>query len=107
MTLDGLEALEANQPHQGTRRQAKLHVIRFADDFIITVSKAVPRNFEPDVVNFLADEKRPDANMAADLSGIHRLRHAWRLPNGVFSSCREKITNLNWLEEPSHYQAGQ
>jgi hypothetical protein len=32
--LDGLEAAVANQPHRGTKRQAKLHLIRFADDFV-------------------------------------------------------------------------
>jgi hypothetical protein len=32
MTLDGLEAAIANQPHRGTKRQSKLHLIRFADD---------------------------------------------------------------------------
>jgi RNA-directed DNA polymerase len=34
MALDGLEAVIANQPHRGTKRQAKLHLIRFADDFV-------------------------------------------------------------------------
>jgi RNA-directed DNA polymerase len=36
LTLDGLEATIANLPHRGTKRQAKLHLIRFADDYVIT-----------------------------------------------------------------------
>jgi RNA-directed DNA polymerase len=32
MVLDGLEATIACQPHRGTKEQAKLHLIRYADD---------------------------------------------------------------------------
>jgi RNA-directed DNA polymerase len=32
LTLDGLEALIDRLPHRGTKRQAKLHLVRFADD---------------------------------------------------------------------------
>jgi RNA-directed DNA polymerase len=57
MTLDGLEATVASQPHQGTKRQAKLHLIRFADDFVITgSSKALlGEDIEPGVVDFMAE----------------------------------------------------
>jgi RNA-directed DNA polymerase len=56
MTLDGLEAVIANQPHRGTKRQAKLHLIRFADDFVIIgSSKALlEEDIEPGVVGFMA-----------------------------------------------------
>jgi RNA-directed DNA polymerase len=56
MALDGLEAAVTNQPHRGTKRQAKLHVIRFADDFVITgSSKALlGEDIEPGVIDFLA-----------------------------------------------------
>lgn len=57
MTLDGLEAAIANQPHRGTKRQAKLHLIRFADDFVITGSSQalLGEEIEPGVVAFLAE----------------------------------------------------
>jgi RNA-directed DNA polymerase len=57
MALDGLEAVVANQPHRGTKRQAKLHLIRFADDFVITgSSKALlEEDIQPGVVDFLAE----------------------------------------------------
>lgn len=57
MTLDGLEAAIANQPHRGTKRQAKLHLIRFADDFIITGSseELLGEDIQPGVVDFLAE----------------------------------------------------
>ena len=57
MALDGLEATIANQPHRGTKRQAKLHLIRFADDFVITGnSKALlGEDIEPGVVQFMAE----------------------------------------------------
>jgi RNA-directed DNA polymerase len=56
-TLDGLETVIANQLHRGTKRQAKLHLIRFADDFVITgSSKALlSENIEPGVVAFMAE----------------------------------------------------
>jgi RNA-directed DNA polymerase len=38
MTLDGLEAAIAKQPHRGTKKQSKLHLIRFADDYVVTGS---------------------------------------------------------------------
>jgi RNA-directed DNA polymerase len=55
MTLDGLEAVIANRPHRGTKRQAKLHLIRFADDFVVTgSSKALlGEDIKPGVVDFL------------------------------------------------------
>ena len=57
MTLDGLEATIANQPHRGTKRQAKLHLIRFADDFVVTGSskELLKDDIEPGVVDFLAE----------------------------------------------------
>jgi RNA-directed DNA polymerase len=57
MTLDGLEAAIANQPHQGTKRRAKLHLIRFADDYVVTgSSKALlGEDIEPGVVEFLGE----------------------------------------------------
>jgi RNA-directed DNA polymerase len=57
MTLDGLEGTIANRPHRGTKRQAKLHLIRFADDFVITgSSKALlGEDIEPGVVGFIAE----------------------------------------------------
>jgi RNA-directed DNA polymerase len=57
MTLDGLEAVIANQPHRGTKRQAKLHLIRFADDYVVTgSSKALlQEDIEPGVVEFLGE----------------------------------------------------
>ena len=56
MTLDGLETAIANRPHRGTKRQAKLHLIRFADDFVITGSSKVllREDIEPGVVEFMA-----------------------------------------------------
>jgi RNA-directed DNA polymerase len=55
--LDGLEATIINQPHRGTKRQAKLHLIRFADDFVITgSSKTLLReDIEPGVVAFMTE----------------------------------------------------
>lgn len=57
LTLDGLEATVANQPHRGTKRQAKLHVIRYADDFVITGSskELLHEDIEPGVEDFLAE----------------------------------------------------
>lgn len=57
MTLDGLEAAVGSQPHRGTKRQAKLHLIRFADDFVITGSSQVllEEDIQPGVVAFLAE----------------------------------------------------
>jgi RNA-directed DNA polymerase len=55
MALDGLEAAIANQPHRGTKRQAKLHLIRFADDYVVSGSCKVllGEDIEPGVVQFL------------------------------------------------------
>ena len=57
MTLDGLEGAIAKQPHRGTKRQAKVHLIRYADDFAITGnSQALLReDIEPGVVAFMAE----------------------------------------------------
>ena len=57
MALDGLEQAIADQPHRGTKSQAKLHLIRFADDFVITgSSKALlSEDIEPCVVAFMAE----------------------------------------------------
>ena len=57
MALDGLEAAIANQTHRGTKRQAKLHLTRYADDFIITGSSKglLGEDIEPGVVAFLAE----------------------------------------------------
>jgi RNA-directed DNA polymerase len=55
MTLDGMEAAIAAQPHRGTKRQAKLHLIRFADDYVVTGSSMalLQEDIEPGVVAFL------------------------------------------------------
>lgn len=57
LTLDGLEATVANQPHRGTKRQAKLHFIRYADDFVSTGSskELLHEDIEPGIVDFLAE----------------------------------------------------
>ncbi|NIO69563.1 MAG: group II intron reverse transcriptase/maturase [Anaerolineae bacterium] len=57
MTLDGLEAVIADQPHRGTKRQAKLHLIRFADDFVITggSKELLGEDIEPGIVDFLVE----------------------------------------------------
>jgi RNA-directed DNA polymerase len=57
MTLDRLEAAIANQPRRGTKRQAKLHLIRFADDFVTTGSSKplLSEDIEPGVVAFMAE----------------------------------------------------
>jgi RNA-directed DNA polymerase len=57
MALDGLEVTIANQPHRGTKRRAKLHLIRFADDYVVTGScKALlGEDIEPGVVEFLGE----------------------------------------------------
>ncbi|MDY7077225.1 MAG: group II intron reverse transcriptase/maturase [Chloroflexota bacterium] len=57
MALDGLEAVIAALPHRGTKRQAKLHLIRFADDFVITGSSEalLSEDIEPGVVTFMAE----------------------------------------------------
>ncbi len=56
MVLDGLEATIAALPHRGTKRQAKLHLIRFADDFVITgnSSALLGEDIEPGVIEFMA-----------------------------------------------------
>lgn len=56
MTLDGLEAAIARQPHRGTKRQAKLHLVRFADDFVVAGSSKVllEEDIAPGIVDFLA-----------------------------------------------------
>ena len=56
LTLDGLEAAIVQQPHRGTQRQAKLHYIRFADDFVICGSSPalLGEDIQPAVVDFLA-----------------------------------------------------
>jgi len=54
LTLDGLEAAIANQPHRGSKRQAKLHLIRFADDYVITASsQELLEDIAPGVEEFL------------------------------------------------------
>jgi RNA-directed DNA polymerase len=55
LTLDGLEAAIANQPHRESKRQAKLHLIRFADDFVITgISRELlEEDIAPGVEEFL------------------------------------------------------
>jgi len=57
MTLDGMEERIENQPHRGTKRQAKLHLIRFADDFIITGSskELLEEDIQPGVVEYLGE----------------------------------------------------
>lgn len=57
MTLDGLEQVVADQPHRGTKQQAKLHVIRFADDFVITGNSRalLKEDIEAGVIDFLAE----------------------------------------------------
>ena len=55
LTLDGLEAAIANQPHRGTKRQATLHIIRFADDYVITGNsrELLEEDIAPGVEEFL------------------------------------------------------
>jgi len=55
LTLDGLEAAIANQPHRETKRQAKLHLIRFADDYVITGNspELLEEDIAPGVEEFL------------------------------------------------------
>jgi RNA-directed DNA polymerase len=55
LTLDGLEAAIANQPHRGSKRQAKLHLIRFADDYVITGNsqELLEEDIAPGVEEFL------------------------------------------------------
>jgi len=55
LTLDGLEAAIHKQPHRGSKRQAKLHLIRFADDFVITGSsrELLDEDIAPGVEEFL------------------------------------------------------
>jgi RNA-directed DNA polymerase len=55
LTLDGLEAAIAKFPHRGSKRQAKLHLIRFADDFIITGNTCdlLEEDIAPGVEEFL------------------------------------------------------
>jgi RNA-directed DNA polymerase len=72
MTLDGLETTIANQPHRGTKRQAKLHLIRFADDYVVTgSSKALlGEDIEPGVVEFLGKrglEVAPEKTKLTDI----------------------------------------
>jgi RNA-directed DNA polymerase len=57
LTLDGLEALIDRLPHRGTKRQAKLHLVRFADDFIVTGSsrELLGEDIQPGIVEFLAE----------------------------------------------------
>jgi RNA-directed DNA polymerase len=56
MVLDRLEATIINHPHRGTKRQAKLHLIRFADDFVITASSQalLREDIEPALVAFMS-----------------------------------------------------
>ena len=55
LTLDGLEATIANLPHRGTKRQAKLHLIRFADDYVTTGNsrELLEEDIAPGVEEFL------------------------------------------------------
>ena len=57
LTLDGLEAFIDCLPHRGTKRQAKLHLVRFADDFIITGSSQdlLTEDIQPVIIAFLAE----------------------------------------------------
>jgi RNA-directed DNA polymerase len=57
MVLDGLEATIAALPHRGTQRQAKLHLIRFADDFVITGNSQAlfGEDIEPGVIQCMAE----------------------------------------------------
>lgn len=57
LVLDGLEKTIMNLPHRGTKRHAKLHLIRFADDFVITgSSEALLReDILPGVIAFLGE----------------------------------------------------
>jgi RNA-directed DNA polymerase len=72
MTLDGLETTIANQPHRGTKRQAKLHLIRFADDYVVTgSSKALlGEDIEPGVVEFLRERGLEVASEKTKLTDI-------------------------------------
>jgi RNA-directed DNA polymerase len=57
MALDRLEELIESLPHRGTKRQAKVHIIRFADDFIITGSskELLEEDILPGVVEFMGE----------------------------------------------------
>ncbi len=57
MTLDGLEAAILKQPRRATKRQAKLHVVRFADDFVVTGSSRdlLAEDIQPGIVEFLKE----------------------------------------------------
>jgi RNA-directed DNA polymerase len=72
MTLDGLEVAVANQPHRGTKRQAKLHVIRFADDFVISGSsqELLGEDIQPGVVDFLEERGLSLSAEKTKLTGI-------------------------------------
>jgi RNA-directed DNA polymerase len=57
MTLDRLEEKIESQPHRGTKHQGKVHMIRFADDFIITGSskELLEEDILPGVVEFMGE----------------------------------------------------
>jgi RNA-directed DNA polymerase len=55
--LDRLEELSESLPHRGTKRQAKVPIIRCADDFIITGSskELLEEDILPGVVEFMGE----------------------------------------------------
>lgn len=61
MTLDGLEALvekanEKRYPGKSHRYCAKVHMVRYADDFVITAdTKEILDELKPEISRFLAD----------------------------------------------------
>ena len=72
MTLDGLEAAIGSQPQRGTKRQAKLHLVRYADDYIATGSgkEILTEETEPKVVAYLAErglEVAPEKTRITDI----------------------------------------
>jgi RNA-directed DNA polymerase len=73
MALDGLEATIANLPHRGTKRQAKLHLIRYADDFVVTgSSKALlGKDIHPGIVAFLRERGLELSAEKTRLTDIH------------------------------------
>ena len=57
MTLDGLEAMLAEKFPKATQRGLKMHMVRYADDFIITGNSKewLEQEVKPAVVEFLAE----------------------------------------------------
>lgn len=120
MALDGLEAAITNQPHRGTKRQAKLHLIRFADDFIITGSskELLKEDIEPGVISFLAErglQLSAEKTRLTDVNeGFDFLGHTVRKFNGKLiitpskRSIKEVLAKVRAIITTNHHlSAGQ